>query len=447
MATVNDKPISTGEDKTINNITIKIPGPVESFDMGEPWDWPNWPKGPVGASQTGSGGLKGGRLPGQAGLNPFYYSFTTARGLLGQMRDGPPDGKGAPVYPHKYPVTNEAEMTRNIKATARYVGADLVGVVKLTPEKIELGAYRKDQEAVAQFSHYIVVAAEMDDLHFRTRLIHPNFSRPVRSPSASSDVHKAYCDVERLCVHLADYIRGLGYEAESQGPSRRLLIGPFANWAGLGETGRHNVVITPEFGPRVRLGGVLTNLPMAEDEPVNLGIQAFCDICMKCVKSCPVGALTNGPKQLIRGALRWPHNRQRCSELGWAHGGDVSYGCQQCLIVCPYNKPPGQIHNVVRWLIKNAPWMDSMLLKGDDLFPSDHERYMDHHGGMESGEKATLGLWPELWHEKGWVDGFTPPPQPERPGMAPGEPGRPGTGATPGGSRGEVVPEDSTGGE
>ncbi|MFC1953622.1 4Fe-4S dicluster domain-containing protein [Chloroflexota bacterium] len=401
-------------NKTVKKITIEIPGPVESFDASEPWDWPDWPRGPVGPSQTGSSGGKPGLTPAEAGVHPFYCSFANSRLLLGQMRDAPPDGKGAPVYPNKYPITDENEIARNIKATGRYLGADLVGIVKLTPEKIKLGAYSKDQESVAQFTHYIIVASEMEPLHFRSRLIHPNFRRPARAPSASSDVHKTYSDVEKICVHLADYVRGLGYSAESQGPSRRLLNGPFANWAGLGETGRNNVVITPEFGPRVRLGGVLTKLPMAEDQPIDLGVQSFCEICMKCVTACPTGALTKGPKQMIRGVMRWPHHRPRCRELGWAHGGEVSYGCQQCLIVCPYNKPQGQIHNIVRWLLQHSSWTGKYILKMDDAFPSEQQKYMDYHE-REEGERATLGMWPELWHEKGWVDNYTPPPKSERP--------------------------------
>jgi len=407
---IRDKSLSSEGSNTVREITIEVPGPVESFDPMEPWDWPDWPNGPVGAKQTGSSGIKNGIFASSIGLNPFWYSFATARTLLGQMRDGLPEGSGAPVYPNKYPITDENKITKNIKATVRYLGADLVGIVKLTPERITIASYSKDQEAVSRFTHYIIVAAEMETDHFRSRLIHPNFRRPVRAPSASSDVHKTYSDVEKICIHLADYIRGLGYNAESQGPSRRVLNGPFANWAGLGETGRNNVVITPEFGPRVRLGGVLTDLPMTEDQPIDLGVQDFCEVCMKCVKACPMGALTKGPKQLIRGALRWPHHRQRCRELGWYYGGDVSYGCQQCLIVCPYNKPPGQLHDMVRWFLKNAPWMDGFILKMDDVFPSKFQQYLDYPE-REEGDKGTLGMWPELWHEKGWADGYDPPSQ------------------------------------
>jgi hypothetical protein len=97
-------------------------------------------------------GIKSRRLGGNEGLNPLWYSFTTARALISQMRDNPLEGKEAPVYHTRYPVTDMAAMTRNIKATARYLGADLAGVAKVTPERIELGAYRKDQGTVSKYS-------------------------------------------------------------------------------------------------------------------------------------------------------------------------------------------------------------------------------------------------------------------------------------------------------
>jgi hypothetical protein len=34
-----------GRGKVIDEITTKVPGPVESFDAEEPWDWPTWPWG------------------------------------------------------------------------------------------------------------------------------------------------------------------------------------------------------------------------------------------------------------------------------------------------------------------------------------------------------------------------------------------------------------------
>jgi len=59
------------------------------------------------------------------------------------------------------------------------------------------------------------------------------------------------------------------------------LMVPLAVDAGLGELGRLGYLITKEFGPRVRLGAVTTNLPLIADKPINFGVQDFCNICKK----------------------------------------------------------------------------------------------------------------------------------------------------------------------
>ena len=54
-----------------------------------------------------------------------------------------------------------------------------------------------------------------------------------------------------------------------------------------GEYGRNGLLITPEFGPRLRIGKIFTNLPMVHDRPVRFGVKEFCDICRLCAKNCP----------------------------------------------------------------------------------------------------------------------------------------------------------------
>ncbi len=58
--------------------------------------------------------------------------------------------------------------------------------------------------------------------------------------------------------------------------------------AGLGNFGRHNLVIHPEIGTRVVFTAVLTSLELSSDPPVT---EKFCQNCNLCVDSCPVGAL------------------------------------------------------------------------------------------------------------------------------------------------------------
>jgi epoxyqueuosine reductase len=116
----------------------------------------------------------------------------------------------------------------------------------------------------------------------------------------------------------------------------------------MGELGRHGLLITPEFGPRVRLCKVFTDLPLDIDGPIDFGIQAFCDTCHICSKTCPVGAIRDEERTTEitsisnrRGLLRWPVNVTRCLEFWRENGTD----CANCVAVCPW-----ALHSQRDWL-------------------------------------------------------------------------------------------------
>ena len=50
------------------------------------------------------------------------------------------------------------------------------------------------------------------------------------------------------------------------------LVIPYAIKAGLGEYGRNQMVLTPEFGPRLRFSKVFTDIPLAVDVSRQLGL-------------------------------------------------------------------------------------------------------------------------------------------------------------------------------
>lgn len=67
---------------------------------------------------------------------------------------------------------------------------------------------------------------------------------------------------------------------------------------GVGEIGWSKVLLTKKFGPRVRLGTILTD---AELEPDPLPEPSLCNRCMRCVKDCPGGAIPKpGERPTIR---------------------------------------------------------------------------------------------------------------------------------------------------
>jgi hypothetical protein len=44
-----------------------------------------------------------------------------------------------------------------------------------------------------------------------------------------------------------------------------------------------------------------------------------------------------------------------------------------CVRVCPFNKPEGMLHDIVRFIINHFPWLDWLMLKGDTLLRYDKQ--------------------------------------------------------------------------
>ena len=60
--------------------------------------------------------------------------------------------------------------------------------------------------------------------------------------------------------------------------------------AGLGEIGYSKMFLSPEFGPRQRLGVILTEMEL-EPDPIYDGPK-LCNKCMACVQQCPTNAIS-----------------------------------------------------------------------------------------------------------------------------------------------------------
>jgi len=86
-----------------------------------------------------------------------------------------------------------------------------------------------------------------------------------------------------IATQIASFIANLGYSATASHIRHyEAVLVPLAVDAGLGELGRLGYLITREFGPRVRLGAVTTDLSLIPDKPVDIGVEDFCRICKKC---------------------------------------------------------------------------------------------------------------------------------------------------------------------
>jgi epoxyqueuosine reductase QueG len=89
--------------------------------------------------------------------------------------------------------------------------------------------------------------------------------RSYPSALAGAATGREYSHEAAIVMQLAAYIRNLGYQAVASMNDTGLVI-PMAVQAGLGEYARNQLVITPEFGPRLRFSKIFTDMPL-DDGP------------------------------------------------------------------------------------------------------------------------------------------------------------------------------------
>jgi epoxyqueuosine reductase QueG len=97
--------------------------------------------------------------------------------------------------------------------------------------------------------------------------------------------------------------------------------------AGIGWIGRNNLLVHPEYGSKIRIATILTDMPLDTDSPVEYD----CGECKKCIEICPVKAIKDSHKD-------W--NKTACLEKlkYFAKAHNVGqYICGLCVKVCnPY---------------------------------------------------------------------------------------------------------------
>ena len=223
-----------------------------------------------------------------------------------------------PVARKREPVEDTAAAAAAIKDKALELGAGLVGVTLVTEDALFEGHE-------APYPNAICIGLPMD----REEMTHVPHKR------AAIEVMRAYHEVSRIALELAEHIRDLGWPAKAYGNpnSTEILHIPLAIRAGLGELGKHGSMISKEYGSNFRLAAVLTDMPLAFDGPVDHGVEDLCLHCRRCVIDCPPDALFDN-KQWVRGVERWYVDFDKCLPYFVK-----TYGCAICIEVCPWSEP------------------------------------------------------------------------------------------------------------
>jgi epoxyqueuosine reductase len=152
--------------------------------------------------------------------------------------------------------------------------------------------------------------------------------------SIFSDWHETYNQLGQISNKIADWLREHGYAAHAGHPLGGMaLYPPMAQAAGLGWRGLSGLIITPAFGPRVRLAAVFTeieNLPVYEGDE-HAWVLDFCETCRRCIRNCPPDAFYNEPIYHENGLVTVLNNEKCFPYFAKNHG------CSICIKVCPFS--------------------------------------------------------------------------------------------------------------
>jgi formate hydrogenlyase subunit 6/NADH:ubiquinone oxidoreductase subunit I len=218
--------------------------------------------------------------------------------------------------------------SKRLKGYTLNIGAKLVGITEINPLWLYSNRgeiFRENWEdwgkAIDVHHKYAVV--------FATEMAFELVGTAPHTPTTIASMSN-YAEDAFIATQLAAYIANLGYSTTANHLRHYdTLLVPL----GLGEVGRLGYLMTKDYGPRIRLSAVTTDLPLVADRSVDIGVEDFCRICKKCANCCPSNSIPLDDQTEVNGTLRWKLNAETCFDY-W---GKVGTDCNICMRVCPWS--------------------------------------------------------------------------------------------------------------
>jgi epoxyqueuosine reductase len=149
------------------------------------------------------------------------------------------------------------------------------------------------------------------------------------------DYHKVVRKrLQKLASRIEAHTGPFAYRVFSD--SAPVLEKALAQNAGLGWIGKHTNLINEQAGSWFFLGELYTNLPL----PADTGAANHCGRCQSCIDACPTGAITAPYTLDARLCISYLTIELRGSipEALRPLIGNRVYGCDDCQLVCPWNR-------------------------------------------------------------------------------------------------------------
>ena len=291
-----------------------------------------------------------------------YGGFSGARQQLGGGSMEAPNNPAAVsnwrqdmVADNAYQFASPEEASLAIKSAARTFGALRCGITKRDKRWDYDPMYDASSEKILSWEKdfpfvpktVIVIMVPMD--------YHAIAAAPGWLVDATTG--DAYANAIKIAGQLNVFLQSLGYHAVAS-MNDVGVNAPYAIAAGLGEGARNGQVITPEYGPRVRISKVYTDFDFVEyDKARTFGVSSFCKNCKRCADNCPSQAITHGDPtwepayssdpdyiwHASQGILKFHNDAKKCNKF-WI---DNDGSCANCICTCPYNKPDFWHHRLV----------------------------------------------------------------------------------------------------